>query len=135
MNKAEIVQSPLCLSKSKSVEASTATSNGPVPVASQTEPIKTTKGEVKPFFWLPEQYLQDNPVEETGSGSEEEEKKETVQEVVDFAIRDIKSISEERFSVLQNPLWRTKRTIVITYTVYLYGIRKLYHYMYLVRND
>ena len=117
MNKAEIVQSPLCLSKSKSVEASTATSNRPVPIASQTEPIKTTKGEVKPFFWLPEQYLQDNPVEETGSGSEEEEKKETVQEVVDFAIRDIKSISEERFLVLQNPLWRTIRTIVITYTV------------------
>ena len=111
MNKAEIVQSPLCLSKSKSVEASTATSNGPVPVESQTEPIKTTKGEVKPFFWLPEQYLQDNPVEEPGSGSEEEDKKETVQEVVDFAIRDIKSISEERFSVLQNLLWRTVRRV------------------------
>ena len=90
------MQSPLCLSKSKSVEALTASTNGPVPVASQVEPIKTNKGEVKPFFWLPEQYLQDNPVEEAESGSEEEEKKkETVQEVVDFAIRDIKSISEE----------------------------------------
>ena len=88
------MQSPLCLSTSKSVEALTASTNDPVPVASQVEPVKTNKGEVKPFFWLPEQYLQDNPVEEAGSGSEEE-KKETVQEVVDFAIRDIKSISEE----------------------------------------
>ena len=101
MNQAEIVQSPLCLSKSKSVEVLTATSNSPVPVASPIEPVKTNKGEVKPFFWLPEQYLQDNPVEVAGSGSEEEEKKETVQEVVDFAIRDIKSISEERFSLIK----------------------------------
>ena len=97
----EIVQSPLCFSKSKSVEASTVTTKSPAPVAtaSPAEPVKTTKGEVKPFFWLPEQYLQDNPVEEAGSGSEEE-KKETVQEVVDFAIRDIKSISEERFRAI-----------------------------------
>merc|ERR1712176_1415287 len=41
---AEIVQSPLCLSKSKSVEALTASTNGPVPVASRVEPVKTNKG-------------------------------------------------------------------------------------------
>ena len=81
------------------MEALTVTTNSPVPVAtvSKLERAKI-KGEVKPFFWLPDQYLQDNPIEQTGSGSEEEEKKETVQEVVDFAIRDIKSISEEKFS-------------------------------------
>ena len=104
------MQSPLCLSKSKSVEALTASTNDPVPVASQVEPVKTNKGEVKPFFWLPEQYLQDNPVEEAGSGSEEEEKKETVQEVVDFAIRDIKSISEEWFSQILS--WRKPRYLL-----------------------